>query len=254
MNNKKYAQLFAISLLTLSLTLPTFADTPDTTTVETTESSASETAAPVFSDIKGHWAEEVITKWKDKGIVNGYPDGTFKPDAPITRAELAKILSLTFGFEATNEKSYNDVADDSWYKDYVMACADYIPSYGGPDILPQTEIYGTKGNFLPDTPVLRIHAAGAFAASKIAHDELTIDYPTIQEINKEVTEKFNDVEFQNLYVMHGSVADNVRMFQTDAWLSIKLGLMQGDTAGNFRPYDSLTRAEVLTILDRCVTE
>lgn len=48
-------------------------------------------AAEPFSDIKGHWAESTIVQWQDNGTVSGYPDGTFKPDNPVTRAELAKI-------------------------------------------------------------------------------------------------------------------------------------------------------------------
>lgn len=46
-------------------------------------------AAPVFaqpSDIQGHWAEQTISKWVDSGYINGYPDGTFRPDNSITRA------------------------------------------------------------------------------------------------------------------------------------------------------------------------
>lgn len=49
-----------------------------------------------FNDIKNHWAKDTIEKWKDKGVISGYPDGTFKPDNPVTRAELAKILTLAF--------------------------------------------------------------------------------------------------------------------------------------------------------------
>lgn len=45
-----------------------------------------------FNDIKGHWAESVINQVVKKGIMNGYPDGTFKPDKPATRAELASII------------------------------------------------------------------------------------------------------------------------------------------------------------------
>ena len=253
---RKLPKMLLIALLTLSLTLPAFADTPETTgsTVSTT-ATGKETETLAFSDISGHWAEEVITKWKDKGIVNGYPDGTFKPDAPITRAELAKILSLAFELETPEEpKTFGDVAADSWYSGYVASTADYIPTYCPPDLNEQTRPYEAKDSFLPDNTALRIHAAGAFAAVKIAHDGLTIEYPSIQDINKTVTGKFSDAEFQNLYVMHGSVADNVKKLQTDAWLALELGLMQGDPAGNFRPYDSLTRAEVLTILDRCTTE
>ncbi|MDA8212150.1 MAG: glucosaminidase domain-containing protein [Clostridia bacterium] len=43
----------------------------------------------VFSDIKGHWAHDIIVKAKELGLMSGYPDGTFQPDKPVTRAELA---------------------------------------------------------------------------------------------------------------------------------------------------------------------
>lgn len=45
-----------------------------------------------FSDVSGHWAEKNIRNLYFSGIMNGYPDGTFKPDAPITRAEVAKVV------------------------------------------------------------------------------------------------------------------------------------------------------------------
>lgn len=47
---------------------------------------------PVFADVHGHWAEGSIRKAAAAGYVQGYPDGTFRPDAAVTRAEL---LALT---------------------------------------------------------------------------------------------------------------------------------------------------------------
>lgn len=47
-----------------------------------------------FKDIKDdYWAREAIEALAEKGYVNGYEDGTFHPNAPITRAEVATILS-----------------------------------------------------------------------------------------------------------------------------------------------------------------
>lgn len=43
-------------------------------------------------DIKGHWAETSIKKAMEKGIIKGYGNGQFKPDEPVTRAQLAAIL------------------------------------------------------------------------------------------------------------------------------------------------------------------
>jgi hypothetical protein len=44
------------------------------------------------SDYAGHWAEQTIEQVKALGLMSGYPDGTFKPDAPLTRAEMATAL------------------------------------------------------------------------------------------------------------------------------------------------------------------
>lgn len=43
-------------------------------------------------DVKGHWAEASIKRAMEKGIIVGHSDGTFKPDEPVTRAQLAVIL------------------------------------------------------------------------------------------------------------------------------------------------------------------
>jgi hypothetical protein len=43
-------------------------------------------------DYEGHWAQSSIEKVISEGIMSGYPDGSFKPDQPVTRAELASVL------------------------------------------------------------------------------------------------------------------------------------------------------------------
>ncbi|MZQ84635.1 hypothetical protein GQF01_21235 [Paenibacillus sp. 5J-6] len=47
---------------------------------------------PAFRDTAGHWAEVSIKNAVNGGIVSGYPDGTFKPDSTVTRAEFAVML------------------------------------------------------------------------------------------------------------------------------------------------------------------
>ncbi len=44
-------------------------------------------------DVTGHWAEESIRRVRAAGLMRGYPDGSFRPDRPVTRAELAVILN-----------------------------------------------------------------------------------------------------------------------------------------------------------------
>ena len=48
----------------------------------------------MFTDIENHWDKEYILNIAQKGLMNGYTDGTFKPDEYPTRAELAKVLYL----------------------------------------------------------------------------------------------------------------------------------------------------------------
>jgi hypothetical protein len=43
-------------------------------------------------DVDGHWAEDSIRWCVERGLMQGYPDGTFQPDKPVTRAELATVL------------------------------------------------------------------------------------------------------------------------------------------------------------------
>jgi hypothetical protein len=50
-----------------------------------------------FSDIGSHWANAWIEQLYDEGLTAGYPDGTFRPNNPVTRAEMAVFLVATFG-------------------------------------------------------------------------------------------------------------------------------------------------------------
>lgn len=46
-----------------------------------------------FKDVEGHWAQSGIAYMVESAAVDGYPDGTFRPDGTITRAEFSKVLS-----------------------------------------------------------------------------------------------------------------------------------------------------------------
>lgn len=45
-----------------------------------------------YTDISGHWAEYLIIKASERGLMKGYPDGTFRPDQPMTRAEAVALV------------------------------------------------------------------------------------------------------------------------------------------------------------------
>ena len=51
-------------------------------------------------DITGHWAEDAIRRCVEKGLMRGYEDGSFQPDKPVTRAELATVLKRLWDKQA----------------------------------------------------------------------------------------------------------------------------------------------------------
>ncbi len=80
----------------------------------------------LFSDISGHWASEYINSAALKGWVNGYPDGTFKPDKYITRAEFATLVNNVLERRVHKEhilsdaKRFPDLLDTMWYYEAMM--------------------------------------------------------------------------------------------------------------------------------------
>ena len=78
----------------------------------------------LFSDVADHWAAEVIAQIAAAGWINGYEDGTFRPDGLITRAEAVKILNAAAEREFTGTVSeWSDVEEDAWYYNEIQAAA-----------------------------------------------------------------------------------------------------------------------------------
>ena len=78
--------------------------------------------AKAFTDVPAsHPYYDAIQNAYRAGIINGYQDGTFKPDAPVTRAQIAKILALAFELESDGETAFKDVSPTHWSNEYVQA-------------------------------------------------------------------------------------------------------------------------------------
>lgn len=69
---------------------------------------------PTFKDTANHWAKAQIEEAARKGYVDGFPDGTFKPDIPVTRAQFIKMIVTALGLDYTPEGSV-------WYETYAQA-------------------------------------------------------------------------------------------------------------------------------------
>lgn len=77
---------------------------------------------PPFSDVEAaQWYNDYLYTGYEKSIVNGNPDGTFRPENPVNKAEFLKILFLGMSVDINpivNEASYEDVAVDAWFAPY----------------------------------------------------------------------------------------------------------------------------------------
>ena len=101
-----------------------------------------------YSDVAAEsWYNNAISTLSNMGIINGYEDGTFKPNAPITRAEFTAIATRFFDYTAEYEGAFNDVSRSAWYADCVQAAVDMGLVDGYPD-----------GGFHPNSNITRAEA------------------------------------------------------------------------------------------------
>ena len=94
-----------------------------------------------YSDIKsGDWYNNAISTLSSAGIVSGYPDGTFRPNAPITRAEMSKIIALFAKLDKTTDR-FSDIAGH-WAEAYIKLAAGngWIEGYPDGTFKPQQNI------------------------------------------------------------------------------------------------------------------
>lgn len=201
-----------------------------------------------FTDLNGHWASCHITKITSLDMVNGYPDHTYRPDQKISRLEALALLLRAGGFGADAERlsSGKGTAANSgssgasasapprvpWGQQYVDLAAEkgflYFDSggdydYSGPvSRLETAKLVGHIMYLLPP----------AFGPDQIAEDDFNPGdgFAGDNIFSDETLVRPGDIS----YIRAVSAA----------------GVMSGYPDGTFRPFDSLSRAEIAVILSR----
>jgi len=176
---------------------------------------AARAAAPA-PDIDGHWAELQIEYLMSKDIIGGYPDGTFKPDNTITRAEFMKIVNHAGGFTAVSDKTFTDVSAADWYAPEIAkaSAAGYISGY--PD-----------GSMRPNANITRQEAAIMIARAA------QLDLNAAPDLSQ-----FSDAP---------ALADWSR---SAVAACSQAGYINGYPDGTFRGTQSITRAEAIVIIQK----
>ncbi|MEM9818859.1 MAG: S-layer homology domain-containing protein, partial [Cyanobacteria bacterium P01_D01_bin.6] len=105
-----------------------------------------DTTQPTFRDLSGHWATEFIQGLTSLNLVNGYSDGRFDPNGPITRAQFATLIVNAFAPPAVRSPTnFVDVPPDFWAAAAIQSAYRGNFLTGFPD---QT--------FAPEHPLLRV--------------------------------------------------------------------------------------------------
>ncbi|MBP1963780.1 S-layer homology domain-containing protein [Paenibacillus aceris] len=177
----------------------------------------SKPAIPVaFSDTKGHWAEKSIIELVQKGSINGYPDGTFKPNENITRAEFVSMIVKAFNLKEQVGKVFADTSSH-WAKSFIATAAS------------QGIVNGyTDTTFGPDDSISREQMAAIIVRAAQIN---SVAEATAYTDNSEIS------EWAKAAI---STANSAR-------------LMNGYEDGTIRPKGNTTRAEAATVILRALT-
>ncbi|MFB5268098.1 S-layer homology domain-containing protein [Paenibacillus enshidis] len=185
-------------------------------------------AASAFKDIPaGHWAKASIDAAVNNGYLKGYSDGTFRPNASVTRAEFAAILSRVSSNEVEGGKGSFPDLSGSWSEEEVNKAIGmgFISTGDYPN------------GFKPSTSLTRREMSKWMASGLAAAQE---DFQTALSDTKETL-----VPVAEYYKGGLNKADY-------PYVSVTLGtgLMTGYEDGAFGPAKTTTRAEVAAILGR----
>ena len=124
-------------------------------------------ASNSFSDVAADsWYNVPVSTLSNMGIIDGYEDGTFKPNAPITRAEFTAIATRFFDYTAEYEGAFNDVTYSDWYADCVQAAVDMGLVNGYAD-----------GGFHPNAYITRAESCAIVnrVLNRVPHEDYLLD-------------------------------------------------------------------------------
>ncbi len=203
-----------------TLSFTTTGSAPATTTTPTATAPATTQAeqTTAFNDVSvSHWAYSAITSLSSQGIVSGYPDGTFKPEAPVTRAEFAAMLAKALGLSgAGTSGNFTDVAVSSWCYDAVN------------DAVAAGLVSGTGDHLFAPNALITREQMAVMAAKALGAKAPTVDGTEL--------DSFSDKPAVSNWAVTGMEA------------AVKADLISGMTSGALAPLDNATRAQAAAMI------
>lgn len=169
-----------------------------------------------FNDLENHWSSPFVSVLSEKNLINGYEDGTFKPDNNTTKAEFYKIINGLAGYTRTYAVSFADVQRTDWFYSEVSKAvkAGYLTP--------------TTGNLHPNKPITRQEAMRIIAY--------------VYKLNPDIqaADTFND----------STNINNDSKGYVGALVTA--GVVEGYPDGTINPNAEITRGEISKILSICI--
>jgi uncharacterized surface protein with fasciclin (FAS1) repeats len=182
--------------------------TPSTTTPSTTTPSTTPTSATNFPDVsQDYWARPFIQALADRNIISGFPDGSFKPEQTITRAEFAAIIQKAFNQTQARQLpagGFRDVPSNYWAAGAIARAYEtgFMSGYPDNSFRPNQQIpkvqaivaltsglrlsagdTATLSSFYTDATTIPNYATGQVASATQAN--LVVNYPDVKVFNAE---------------------------------------------------------------------
>ncbi len=155
-----------------------------------------------FTDVQGNWAQAYIQALAAKNIISGFPDGTFKPNEPVTRVQFAAIILKAFAPTAKKPATeFSDVKSSYWGYTAIQSAArgGFMAGYPGGTFNPEQKIprvqtlvalingleFGAGDASLlskyQDAASIPSWATGQVAAA--TQRRMVVNYPTVGQLN-----------------------------------------------------------------------
>ncbi|NJL61529.1 MAG: hypothetical protein HC903_06500 [Methylacidiphilales bacterium] len=175
-------------------------------TAPTTSRSQNIATARYYSDVRaGYWARPFISALSERNIITGFPNGTFRPEQPVSRAEFAAMIQKAFNqnpVRQLNTGGFRDVPADYWAISAIQEAYEtgFMSGYPGNFFFPNQQIPKVQaivaltnglGLTANDTASLAsyytdVNAIPKYAASEVAaatRENLIVNYPEVRQLN-----------------------------------------------------------------------
>jgi beta-glucanase (GH16 family) len=166
-----------------------------------------------------HWAAKPLQRWMELGVIRGYEDGSIRPNQAMTRAQFAAVMNATFQFEAVSDADAADLPESAWYTAEMRKAiaSGYLKLNADMEALPNRLLSRAEA-------AVALQAIFGFASNSSAAKPA----------------------YKDLAALDAGTAEAIRILAQG-------GYIQGYPNGTFKPEQTMTRAELIVLLDRLVS-